>query len=196
MVCPQTRCIALTATCDSAFPSYSFFFFLLILLLTVVNCENSEGASLGEELTFLTVFMLPYVGAILETFSLWWITWSRLSLARHPLWTDQSLSPSFVVVFWLPWAFVVESGLSCPAACGILVPWPGINLSPLRWKADSYPLDHQRSPWLVPSGSSSSCCTCARSGNPWCNGLWKLSGVPVTKYFGLPQAAPRQLLRI
>ena len=68
MVCPQARRIALTATCDSAFPSY--FFFFLIPLLTVVNCENSEGASLGEELMFLTVFMLPYVGAISETFSL------------------------------------------------------------------------------------------------------------------------------
>ena len=133
MVCPQTRRIALTATCDSAFPS----FFFLILLLTVVNCENSEGASLGEELTFLMVFMLPYVGAILETFSLRCITRSRLSLARHPLWTDQSLSPSFVLVFWLHWVFVVESGLSCPVAWGILVPGPGINLSPLHWKADS-----------------------------------------------------------
>ena len=52
------------------------------------------------------------------------------------------------------------------------------------------------SPWPVPSGSSSSCCTCPRSRNPWCKGLWKLSGVPVTSHFGLPQAAPWQLLRI
>lgn len=44
---------------------------LLTLVLTAVNCENSEGASLGEEPTFLMVLVLPYVGAILETFSLW-----------------------------------------------------------------------------------------------------------------------------
>ena len=43
----------------------------LTLVLTVVNCENTEGASLGEEFAFLMVLVLPYVGAILETFSLW-----------------------------------------------------------------------------------------------------------------------------
>ena len=37
-------------------------------------------------------------------------------------------------------------GLSCPAACGILVPDQGLKPHPLHWKADSLPLDHQGSP--------------------------------------------------
>ena len=43
---------------------------------------------------------------------------------------------------------VVVRGLSCPAACGILIPWPGIRpVHPMHCKADSLPLDHQGSPW-------------------------------------------------
>ena len=30
--------------------------------------------------------------------------------------------------------------------CGIFVPWPGIENSPLHWKVKSQPLDHQGSP--------------------------------------------------
>ena len=41
---------------------------------------------------------------------------------------------------------VVVCGLSCPAACGILVPDQESNLCPLPWKVDSLPLDHQGSP--------------------------------------------------
>ena len=37
-------------------------------------------------------------------------------------------------------------GFSCPWACGIFVPDQGLNLHPLHWKADSYPLGHQGSP--------------------------------------------------
>ena len=40
-------------------------------------------------------------------------------------------------------------GLSCPPICGILVPRLGMKLCPLLWKADSLPLDHQGSPYLV-----------------------------------------------
>ena len=43
-------------------------------------------------------------------------------------------------------------GLSCPEACGILVSWPGIERqSPLHWKADSQPRDHQGAleAWLL-----------------------------------------------
>ena len=31
---------------------------------------------------------------------------------------------------------------SCPAACGILVPGPGLEPRPLQWQADFSPLDH------------------------------------------------------
>ena len=41
---------------------------------------------------------------------------------------------------------VAAHGLSCPTACGILVPLQGSNPCPLHWKADSQPLDHQGSP--------------------------------------------------
>ena len=42
-------------------------------------------------------------------------------------------------------ALVVACRLSCPVACGILVPGPEIKLCPLHCKADSYTLDHQES---------------------------------------------------
>ena len=35
------------------------------------------------------------------------------------------------------WSQYLWHGLSCLMACRILVPWPGMNSSPLRWKADS-----------------------------------------------------------
>ena len=35
---------------------------------------------------------------------------------------------------------------TCSAACGIF-PDQGLNLGPLHWQADSYPLRHQGSPW-------------------------------------------------
>ena len=41
---------------------------------------------------------------------------------------------------------VVARGLSCPMACGILVPGQGSYPHPLHWKADSLPLDHPGSP--------------------------------------------------
>ena len=43
---------------------------------------------------------------------------------------------------------VAACGLSCPAACGSQFPDQGLNLRPLHCKADSLPLDHQRSPDL------------------------------------------------
>ena len=42
---------------------------------------------------------------------------------------------------------VVAHGLSCPAACGILLD-QGSNSYPLHWQAGSYPLDHQKALWL------------------------------------------------
>ena len=44
---------------------------------------------------------------------------------------------------------VVVIGLSCPVALGIF-PGQGLNLCPLNWQADSYPLHHQGSPWYTP----------------------------------------------
>ena len=38
-------------------------------------------------------------------------------------------------------------------ACGIFLDW-GLNLSLLRWQADSLPLSHQGGPWLVFRNSS------------------------------------------
>ena len=40
----------------------------------------------------------------------------------------------------------VAHGLSCPTACGIFLDQVS-NLCPLHWQADSYPLDHQGSPF-------------------------------------------------
>ena len=42
---------------------------------------------------------------------------------------------------------VVAHGLSCPSACGIF-PDQGLNPCPLHWREDSYPLDHQGSPYI------------------------------------------------
>ena len=41
----------------------------------------------------------------------------------------------------------VARGLSCPTACGILLPGSRTELLSLQWKADSEPLDHQGSPY-------------------------------------------------
>ena len=43
---------------------------------------------------------------------------------------------------------IVAHGPSCSAACGIF-PDQGSNLCPLHWQADSQPLCHQGSPFLV-----------------------------------------------
>ena len=43
---------------------------------------------------------------------------------------------------------VVARGLSCSTACGIF-PDQGWNLCPLHWQADSQPLRHQGSPYIV-----------------------------------------------
>jgi len=41
---------------------------------------------------------------------------------------------------------VAVHGLSCPAACGILVPWSGIELTSSALQSGFLPLDHQGSP--------------------------------------------------
>ena len=51
---------------------------------------------------------------------------------------------------------VVEQGLSCSATCEIF-PDQGLNLCPLYWQADSYPLHHQGSPLSVTFQSSIRC---------------------------------------
>ena len=43
---------------------------------------------------------------------------------------------------------VVAHGPSCSAACRIF-PDQGTNLCPLHWQADSQPLRHQGSPWVL-----------------------------------------------
>ena len=60
--------------------------------------------------------------------------WSVLSCAKSPWWH---------IGFLLHWlllqgsgSLVEELGLSCSTACGILVPWLGINLGPLPWKTE------------------------------------------------------------
>ena len=74
------------------------------------------------------------------------------------------LSLLLIFFFWLHWVFAAALGLSlvadyewvlegagsvdamcwlsCPSACGILVPNQGSNLICLHWKVDSPPLDH------------------------------------------------------
>ena len=46
---------------------------------------------------------------------------------------------------------VVVRRLYCPKACRILVPQRGMDPEscPLHWKADSLPLDHQGSPFIL-----------------------------------------------
>ena len=43
---------------------------------------------------------------------------------------------------------VVAHGPSCSAACGIF-PDRGSNPCPVHWQADSQPLRHQGSPWVI-----------------------------------------------
>ena len=45
--------------------------------------------------------------------------------------------------------YFYTQGLSCPTACGMLLPSPGqgLNVCPPHWQVDSYPPDHQGSPW-------------------------------------------------
>ena len=43
---------------------------------------------------------------------------------------------------------IVLHGLSCSKVCGIFLD-QGLNLCPLLWEADSYPMDHQGSPAIV-----------------------------------------------
>ena len=49
---------------------------------------------------------------------------------------------------------VVALRLSCSAAFGIFLD-QGLNLCPLHWQADSYPLYHQGSPFVFVSNASS-----------------------------------------
>ena len=66
------------------------------------------------------------------SFLLFFFPWLTLAVLGLPCFMQASL--------------VVVHGLSCPEACGFLVPRPGIeSMSNLHWKADSQPLDHQRS---------------------------------------------------
>ena len=44
-------------------------------------------------------------------------------------------------------SLVVPHSLNCSQACGILVPRPGTEPTSLHCKVDSYPLDHQGSPY-------------------------------------------------
>ena len=55
---------------------------------------------------------------------------------------------------WSAGSVLVVHGLSCLAARGIFLD-QGWNLCPPHWKADSYPLDHQRSPISFNSGGHS-----------------------------------------
>ena len=48
------------------------------------------------------------------------------------------LTPCFFCFGCPESSLVVVHRLSCPRACGILVPQPGIQLTSLHWKADSY----------------------------------------------------------
>ena len=54
---------------------------------------------------------------------------------------------TFLSLFcWLSLVFVVACRLSCPMACGILVLWPGIELTlPCSGSTEPETLDHQRS---------------------------------------------------
>ena len=63
------------------------------------------------------------------------------------------LSPSRPLPLWSTGSrragsAVVAHGPSCSTACGIL-PDQGSNPCPLHWQADSQPLRHQGSPWLL-----------------------------------------------
>jgi len=63
-------------------------------------------------------------------------------------------SPAVECRLWSAGSAVVVHGLSGLAACGVFLD-QGWNLRPPHWKAESYPLDHQRSPISFNSGGHS-----------------------------------------
>ena len=65
------------------------------------------------------------------------LLWHWGSLLRCTAFFSCSIRAPLVV------AVVSCGGVSCPSACGILVPQPRIDLSPLHWKANSQSLDPQ-----------------------------------------------------
>ena len=68
------------------------------------------------------------------SFFLYWPYWLFVAARRFP---------SVVVTGGYP--LVVLHGFSCPTACGIFLD-QGLNLCPLHWQVDTYPLDHHGSP--------------------------------------------------
>ena len=83
----------------------------------------------------------------------WWLPWvfvvSQAVVGGATLLWCSGSSPRWLLLLrtqalgtWAP--AVVEHRLSCPVHCGIF-PDRGLNLCPLDWQADSYPLHHQGS---------------------------------------------------
>ena len=102
------------------------FFFLIFLFLYFFGCVGSSFLCEG----FL---QLRQVGATLHRGA--WASHSRSLLLRS---TGSRCAGSVVVAH----------GSSCSAACGIF-PDQGSNLCPLNWQADSQPLRHQGSPYIL-----------------------------------------------
>ena len=46
---------------------------------------------------------------------------------------ERNLKKMYVFT-WLCWVLVLAHGLSCPGACGILVPWPEIQPGSSAWQ--------------------------------------------------------------
>ena len=67
--------------------------------------------------------------------------------AEHRPWDTQA-SVVAVPGPWRTGSSVAVHGLHCSTACGSL-PDQGLNLCPLHWQADSLPLSHQGSPWML-----------------------------------------------
>ena len=61
----------------------------------------------------------------------WWVVPSSSPPSTPSLTPSTSFQLLFLkniyLFIWLPWLLVAARGLSCPVACGILVPWPGIE---------------------------------------------------------------------
>ena len=100
-----------------------------------------------KNIFYLFYFWLFWVFVAVRGLSLAVVSGGSSLVATHRL-LPVAASP---VVEHKPWnlgSIAVVHGLSCPMAYGIFLGY-GLNLCPLHWPADSYPLDHQGSPRIT-----------------------------------------------
>ena len=107
----------------------------------------------GSWLRHAGSFSLWCMGSFLRCVGFSLVVVCEFSLSSCGVWAPECMG-SVVCNTRTLWLRCVSSvvaacRLSCPMACGILVPRPGIEPASLHWKVDSLPLDHQGSPLLL-----------------------------------------------